>query len=115
MWVNDTYYYSKGILKAIARNYERLYADGESHQLLSIAESKADFDRALDLIGKGHWMGLVGNHFGDYRPFGRRQRIIIADILDISDYKLQAWGFPDPRTLRSRAYRDMLDVLNRKF
>jgi hypothetical protein len=111
MWHDDIYYYSRGMLKAIAQNYERLYTDGHHKELFAIAEAKADFDRALDTIGRGEWRGIQGK-FSYYRPFGRRQRIIIASILDISDRQLKVWGFPDPKTLRSRAYQDMLAVLN---
>ena len=117
-WSEDIYYYKIGTLKAIACNYEYLYSDAHQAELFMVAETKADFDMALSAIGKGNWQGITSRNFGDYKAFGRRQRVIIATILEISDRKLMTWGFKDPKTLRSRSYHEMLAVLNvgqRKF
>jgi hypothetical protein len=112
MWINDVFYYSVGMLKAIAFNYESLYTDAPDGALFYIAESKADFDRALDAIGRGKWRGLTNDNFGSYRYFGRQQQIVIADILDIKDYKLEGYGFYEIPQLRGQAYSKMMVFLN---
>jgi hypothetical protein len=115
-WHNDIYYYSSGILKAIAQGYDSLYEDGlllANHRisyLHSIAEYKADFDMSLDYIGRGNWHGLISLDFRDYRYFGKLQRIIIADILGIVG--LETWGFYDIPKLRGIAYFRMVEYLN---
>ena len=110
-WYNDIFYYKIGTLKAIARNYEDLYSDAPNGGLFEVAEFKADFDRALSLIGRGHWTGEVRN-FGYYKGFGKAQRVVIADILGLFDNELKAWGFYEVRKLRHKAYRNMVIVLN---
>jgi len=118
-WINDTYFYTPGILKAIARGYVSLYEDGlllanyRVDYLYAIAEFKADFDMSLSAIGRTKWDSLSSADFGDYRHYGRLQRVVIADILDIPDYKLEGWGFYDIPRLRGTAYSRMVENLNR--
>lgn len=112
MWIQDIYFYKKGTLKAIAEGYECLYSDAPLAELFSVAEYKADFDRALSSIGRGKWEGLVSSDFGNYRHFGKQQRVIIADILGITDYKLKGLGFYEIPQLRGQAYSRMMDSLN---
>ena len=111
-WVNNTYFYRIGTLKAIAFGYECLYSDAHIANLYSVAEFKADFDMALDAIGRGKWRSLTSFNFKAYRYFGKQQRIIIADILNISDRELQSSGFYEVSKLRGMAYRRMVDFLN---
>ncbi len=108
-WVNDEYFYTSGILKAIAANYPRLY-DGfpvswrrDEYSLISIAEYKADFDRALQAIGKGNWTGKL-MPWPYYKRYGKCQRTVIADILGITDYELSMQGFYGIGRLRGYAY-----------
>lgn len=113
-WEGETYIYTKGILKAIARNYFSLY-DGiptVSSQITNpwaIAEYRADFDNALNLIGKGKWKGVPVPAFSQYKGFGKFQQIIIADVLGMKDEELPFYRIPQ---LRGRAYSWMADKLN---
>jgi len=79
----------------------------------SIAEYKADFDRALDDLGRGHWSGdNISPLFKSYRGFGRLQRIVIADIIGVEDSELEAMGFYSIPRLRGLAYWRMKQFLN---
>jgi len=112
MWINDVFFYTVGNLKGIAEHYESLYTDAHTASLFLVAERKADFDRALDNIGRGKWKGLENSNFGAYKYLGRQQQIIIADILGISNRRLEGIGFFDTRKLRSKAYTKMAAKLN---
>jgi len=109
MWYKDKWFYSIGSLKAIAEWYSGVYDYPVTN---SIIELKADFDRALDSIGRGEWNGLESSKFTSYKYFSKRQRVVIADILGI--YDLEPYGFYDVRVLRHRAYKSMTEVLNRE-
>jgi len=117
-WINDTYYYTRGIVNAIVEWYCLLYdrqmqiGPYQITHLFTLVEFKADFDIALDSIGRGEWRGLTSHNFNDYRQFGRMQRVIIASILGITDYELQSFGFNDAKQLRYEAYKRILGVLN---
>ncbi len=118
-WINDyTYCYTPSILKSIAGSYSSIYEVGieisfhSIYNLYAIAEYKADFDMALSAIGKGSWTGLESPNFNYYKYCGRLQRIVIADILGIGDYELEAWGFYQIPQLRGRAYSRMAENLN---
>jgi len=113
MWHNDRFYYTTGMLKGIASNYDYLYLDASWNTLFSVAESKADFDMALSSIGKGYWRGLDNHKFGYYKYFGRLQQVVIAAIMGIPDRKLEGMGFKDARIMRSVAFQRMRDVLNK--
>lgn len=102
------------MLKGIAEHYESLYTDGSLVVLYAIAESKADFDRSLDNIGRGKWKGLTNNNFGAYKYYGRQQQVIIAYILNISDRKLEGMGFYNIPQLRHEAYKRMVAILNER-
>jgi len=110
MWQNNEYVYSKGMLKRIAYSYKSIYTDGIdglSGVITNpwvIVEYKADFDCALDAIGRGFWAGYTDDI--DYRSFGRWQRIVMGDIegdMGRMEY--------DPQT-RGRAYGAMARFLN---
>ena len=111
MWINDIYIYRIGTLKAIALGYEFLYSDAHTESLYEIALLKADFDRSLDSIGRGNWTGEV-LEFNFYKYFGKQQRIIIADIIGISDRELKGLGFYNIPQLRHEAYKRMVNILN---
>ncbi len=109
MWKGNEFLYSVKILKAIAENYFTLY-DGVSFREgnlltdpLSIAEYKADFDNALNALGKGHWDGEYPsrvNHFSDL------QHVILIDI------RTQSLNHHENTHIRSQAYHLMKVYLN---
>ena len=73
----------------------------------------ADFDMALDKIGKGKWTGLIDDlKFSDYKRFGRLQWVVIASIIGIEDYELEGLGFYRMPQMRGRAYGRMIRILN---
>ena len=121
-WSEDqlTYTYKVGELKAIAKWYEYIYGSYyfrepglfEISNLFRIAEFKADFDMALSYIGRGHWEGSQAVRFKDYKRFGKAQRIVIADIIGITEYELEAYGFYQIPQLRGKAYSWMMNYLN---
>lgn len=87
--------------------------NAEITDLYSIAEYKADFDISLDSIGRGKWTGdIEDREFKDFRGFGRLQRLVIADILNVSDNELEAGGFRDVKRLRGYGYYLMRKRLN---
>ena len=118
-WQDETYFYSVKILRVIAENYTSVYDGLEfrpGHLITNpwaLAEFRADFDVALQSIGKGRWTGNINGHkFKDYYHYGRLQRIVIADIFGMSDYALEGLGFYDIPRLRGYAYYLMCCVLN---
>ena len=117
MWVGDKFLYTKGLLKKIASSYDNIYGGlpllrGEITDPFAIAEFRADFDLALNSIGRGKWNGVTSGNFKDYRHLGRLQRIIIADVMGINDWKLEGLGFFDSARLRGYAYSLMAKYLN---
>ena len=114
-WRGNQFFYSKRLLKTIAENYCSIYeglplSSGEEvTNPWLIAEYKADFERALQSIGRGKWDGNL-TEFKHYRNYGRLQRIIIADILGIGDNELIEFS-QIPR-LRGYAYYLMTKCLN---
>lgn len=118
-WVKEEYIYRKRLLRAIVRNYGAIY-EGlplswkvEIYNACAIAEYKADFDMALDAIGRGCWNGeLASLNLADYKRFGRLQQIVIADILGIGDDELSGLGFYQIPRLRGYAYYLMANHLN---
>ena len=119
MWIGDEYKYNKKVLKAIAEGYQIVYEGlalswrSEIVNEWSIAEFKADFDMALDSIGRGHWIGNIEEkEFRDFRYFGRLQRIVIADIYGIEDKELEGLGFVRIENMRGIAYSRMAHNLN---
>jgi len=124
-WVKDNYYYSRGELVAIANNYQDVYMSiyykgGEAHYGVvtnPLIDYKIDFDRALNVIGRGHWTGWdieERDFFRDYRWFGKLQRVIIATIYGVFDYELEEEGFYSVPRLRNLAYGEMVTFLNGK-
>ncbi len=111
MWKDNQYIYSTRTLRGIAHGYKYIYSQMRLSGNLDLLESKADFDMALNAIGKGHWTGEIGE-FKAYRYFGRLQRIIIAEILGVTDYELAGVGFWDIPRLRGYAYYLMAKKLN---
>ena len=121
MWNNDTgiYRYSSHVLKTIAECYQVLYVDGltfrPEHTMtnpLGLAEFRADFDTALSGIGRTQWRGVSSPEFKHYRNYGRYQRIVIADILGITDEELVRLRYQDIPRLRGIAYYLMAKWLN---
>jgi len=119
-WINDTYYYTRGVVDAIVTWYFSLYerqmiiGQYQITHLFTLVEFKADFDIALDSIGRGEWRGLPSHDFNNYKYFGKQQRVVIADILGVSDGELTARGFYKIPQLRGDAYSRILDALNSK-
>ena len=114
MWINDVFYYSVGNLKGIAEHYESLYTNASLAALYYVAESKADFDRSLDGIGRGKWDGKVeGKKFPAFKYFGRLQQVILADLYGVTDKHLEAMGFYDIPRLRGMAYSRMVEFINK--
>lgn len=118
-WEGDKFLYTTGLLKAIAKGYISIHEALELSpgNLITnpwaIAEFKADFDIALQGLGRGRWAGRVDNlEFGTYRHYGRLQQIIIADILGIGNYELCQHGFYHVSQLRGYAYYLMCRQLN---
>ena len=117
-WVSDTeYVYTKFMLDSIAVGYKSIYShlDIGSHTITGIdrlMEYKADFDLALDSIGRGHWTSMNETDFMTYSDYGREQRVVIARILGIDDYELQAYGFWQVPQVRGKAYWKMCRFLN---
>lgn len=118
MWQNEKYIYSSGLLQRIAWCYESIY-DGipilssEITDPFSVAEFKADFDIALNAIGRGEWHGdIEDKEFGDFGGFGKLQRLVVADILRVSDNELEVRGFYQIPQGRGRAYKWMANFLN---
>jgi len=117
MWINDVFYYSVGNLKGIAEHYESLYTNAHLAVLYYVAESKADFDRALDNIGRGKWRGLENHKFGAYKYFGKQQQTVIADIIfgekeGKATQELERYGFYEISQLRGNAYHNMGVFIN---
>ncbi len=118
----EPYFYSVGVLKDIVASYDHIYQGIDFYKRriyrytdtnpLSIAEYKADFDRALGNIGRGKWDGNPSYCFRDYREYGRLQQIIISAIIGISDYELEGLGFWDISRLRGYAFYLMKLYLN---
>ena len=82
--------------------------------IFSVVEYKADVDRALREIGRGNWNGKLDPVFRNYKYYGRLQRILIARMLGIEDYELEAWGFTNIPQGRGTAISRMMEYLNSK-
>ena len=78
----------------------------------SIAEHKADFDMSLREIGRGNWQGELDPVFRNYNYYGRLQRIIIAQMLNVEESYLERLGFTDIPRLRGTAYSRIAEYLN---
>ena len=120
-WTDSwTYAYTRSTLKSIASNYLSIYRglpltwrQSLISNTVSIAEYKADFDMALNSIGRGHWAGQVnGSKLKDFRHFGRLQKVIICDILGIDSRELESQGFTKIPQLRGYGYYLMAKFLN---
>ena len=117
--MDTQYFYSSRKLRIIARNYDQLgngFSFREGHLITNpwaIAEYKADFDMALNGIGRGRWSGFnINRSFKNLRNYGRLQRIIIADIMGIQNGELARLGFYDISRLREYSYYLMVRFLN---
>lgn len=115
MWVDDNFFYTPGLLKAIGKSYLKIY-DGlprlgwELTNPQELAELIADFDMALSSLGR-KWEFSDGS-FSHYRQFSKTQRVVIADILDVGDIELLRHRFYDIPKLRRIAYSGMCRFLN---
>ncbi len=112
-WVGNKFRYSPSKLRKFASGYTGIDYDLRFNRWGELAEIKADFDNALDGIGPGKWTGGVNPAFKRYRNFGDYQRIIIADILGLSEYELTKMRYDDIIGLRKTAYRMMCQFLNK--
>ena len=119
MWRNDDYVYTSGILKGIATSYHHIYqriewyTKARSEPIVindpqALVEYKADFDMALNEIGRGTWSGEKA----DLRNYGRLQGVVVADIYEIEDDYLEALGYYDITKFRGMAYSFMARFLN---
>ena len=105
-------------MRTIAESYTSIYEGlplslrSEVTNPWALAEFKADFDMALNSIGKGNWTGIISYQFKDYKHFGRLQQIVIAIILGIPDYELEGLGFYDILRLKGYAFYLMAKYLN---
>ncbi len=118
MWKENKYYYSRRTLQTIAKYYCNIY-DGlpvlfgeDLTNPLGLAEFKADFDMALDGIGRGRWTGNINGDFKTYRNYGILQRLIIADIMGIDEVELARLHFRNIPQLRGYSYYLMRLRLN---
>jgi len=111
----------KGIETQEITNF--LYGDSDITNPSSIVDYKADFDKALNAIGRGKWDGIFPakpeekreeyiKYFKKYRNFGQLQRVVIAQMLHIRDHKLLAFGIKDAWKYRYEAFRAMANYLN---
>jgi len=67
-WVNDKFYYTNGTLRAIAGGYDTvsevlMIGDYQIVNPYALVEFKADFDMALDSIGKTEWDSLTSTDY----------------------------------------------------
>ncbi len=111
-WVGNKFRYSPTKLRRFADGYIEIDYDLRFSRWGELAEVKADFDQALDGIGQGEWGGALLK-FKAYRNFGDYQRIIIADILGVTDSELARLRFDNIIGLRKTAYRMMCQFLNK--
>ncbi len=111
-WVGNKFRYSPTKLRKFAGGYKEIDYDLRFNRWGELAEVKADFDNALDGIGRGRWTGPL-RKFKFYRNFGDYQRIVIADILGKTDAELTKMRFDDIIGLRKAAYRMMCQFLNK--
>jgi hypothetical protein len=81
------------------------------HEGYSLVEYKADFDTALNAIGKGKWRGKL-TKFNCYRGFGAMQMAVIADVVGEPDERLERIGLTRIPLLKVTAYRAMSKYLN---
>jgi len=103
---NGSYKYSADRLRRIAITYREYCRDRVS---LNERQTKDDFDRALNSLGKEKWYGEV-NTFEGYKLFTKEQQAVIAQMLGITDEELE---FKDIRNLRIKAYKKMTSFLNK--
>jgi len=122
-WDNNKYYYSFKMVQVIAGNYTKIYQGiGNITNPFNIAEYKADFDTALNRLGRGHWDGNILDgydevirefgYFTRYRGYGKLQICIIADIYGATDRELERRGIWNPDKLKPMAYGYLVSVLN---
>ena len=116
--------YTPQQMRDIAACYGSLYEDGLEftqrsglfslvNNPYSVVEFKADFDTALDNLGRGHWDGRIdGNAFQNYGYFGTLQRVVIAQICGYEDWELEEFGFYQVPQLLGRAYSWMAKQAN---
>jgi hypothetical protein len=120
MWRGLDYHYSKTVLKAIAAYYGENTIYSVLDRIIacdpcSVVEYKADFDMALNAIGKCHeWSGDVDTftEFKYYRQFGRLQQVIIAEVIGTEDEELERCGFDDIPKCKAMAFSRMARYLN---
>ena len=99
-WRKGRYFYKVGLLRYLADNWDNLYIDGVDMgehtrtNPIEIAEWRADFEFALNKIG-------------------RRARTAIKEyIKGTEDYVMEMRGYYEPRKLRNKGYHNMKILLN---
>ncbi len=112
-WVGNKFRYSPAKLKKFASGYSGIDYDLRFNRWGELVEIKADFDQALDGIGRGDWASSTSGDFKAYRNFSDYQRIVIADILGKTDAELTKMRYDDIIGLRKMAYRMMCQFLNK--
>ena len=105
MWKDDEYFYSVGLLRGIAGNYEGLYSEGFDFKVgvigyhmkpypFLIAEYKADFDVAFQALNY------------------KRQKFVTLDKEAFADSDIEARGYYDIPEYRNMVYGEMARYLN---
>ena len=113
--MRDDFRYSSKALRCIAENYVNLYDDGLSFKDtiidgFELAEFIADFQRGVSSLGSKF---VLLSDFKDYHSFNRFQRIVYADIFNITDSELwERYNFVNPERLRQISYSRMRKFLN---
>ncbi len=110
------YRYSIRILKAVAETY--LYWNGydtsgshrETNQF-SISEYLCDFELGLSRLA-GKEFVFKGLEFKAYKNYPIYVRVIVADIIGVTEEELIRQRFYDILNLRERAYSKLKECLN---
>ncbi len=102
-----TYRYTVWGLSKLAANYTELM---RAHAGTELIHAKADFDRAINHLGKAHWRG---DGKDDIKTFGNLQKVIIAQVIGMSDIELwDRFQLGDIQSWRTLSYRKMATFLN---
>ena len=108
--------YTARNLQAFALNYDIkplpyiIFTGEVAFDPWPITEFRLDFDKALRNIGPGPWSGKLKDFkFIDFKQYNTLQRVIIAQIVGITDQELK---FKDVSKLRAKAYKLMAEFLN---
>jgi hypothetical protein len=122
MWKGLDYHYSKMVLKAIAAFYgqDTIYTVLDrivARDPCSVTEYKADFDRALNQIGRCKDWGnqdIEDVKWKECRKYGIWQQLVIADCIGATDEDVRRMRLPEDQIpkLTGQAYGAMARFLN---